>query len=100
MEHLDFFIGASVVAFECEVKSKPEDLLWVSKKEGKEVEVGLRAKNILKCMILFLRTRVINERERKAWLKQHNVLRGNPTNTDNYIFDLVLQAAILVVFVF
>lgn len=58
------------------------------------MEVGLSAKNIFKCMILFLRTRVINKRERKAWLKQHNVLRGNPTTTDNYIFDLVLQAAI------
>lgn len=82
------------------MKLKPEDLLWVSKKEGKEVGVGLTAKNIFKCMILFLRTWVINKRERKTWLKQHNVLRGNPTNKDNYIFYLVLQAAILVVLLF
>lgn len=82
------------------MKSNSEDLLWVSEKEGKEVGVRLCAKNIFKCMILFLRTWVINKRERKAWLKQHNDFRGNPTNIDNYILDLVLKAAILVVLLF
>lgn len=82
------------------MKSKSEDLLWVSKKEGKGVGVGLCAKNIFKCMILFLRTWVINRRQRKAWLKQHNDFRGNPTNTDNYILDLVLEAAFLVLLLF
>lgn len=72
---IKFFIKASVIAFECEVKSKLEDLLWVSKKEGKEVGVGLSAKNIFKCMILFLRTWAVKKRERKAQLKQYNVLR-------------------------
>lgn len=82
------------------MKSKSGDLLWVSKKEGKEVGVGFCAKNIFNCMILFLRTWAINKRERKAQLKQHNDFRGNPTNTDNYILDLVLEAAILVLLLF